>query len=192
MLNIYSSLNVTYGHRDNIILQRTKPSFQLYCSDEITYTSYMQSTQQKDLGVFSNNSPVSFCISYCRQPVSMFAQMMFDIAIYCSSMSNITIHKLCCCFFVCEYAFEYIYSSKLLIVLFGVKLLVSAVVKCHRWTHGVIFQRTKPCAQFYCSGKNTSRQYYQQKALEVPSNDSKLHYCCKPCVWYDDGPGLMG
>ena len=47
-------------------------------------------------------------------------------------------------------------------VLFGVKLLVSAVVKCHRWTQGVIFQRTKPCAQFYCSGKNTSRQYYQQ------------------------------
>ena len=42
------------------------------------------------------------------------------------------------------------------------KLLVSAVVKCHRWTQGVIFQRTKPCAQFYCSGKNTSRQYYQQ------------------------------
>ena len=39
---------------------------------------------------------------------------------------------------------------------------------------GVIFQRTKPCSQFYCSGENTYRQYYQQKALEVPSNNS-LH-----------------
>ena len=60
---------------------------------------------------------------------------------------------------------------------------------------GVIFQRTKPCSQFYCSDENTYtsyRQYYQQKALEVHNNNSLLHCCCKPCVRCDNWPGLMG
>ena len=57
---------------------------------------------------------------------------------------------------------------------------------------GVIFQRTKSCSQFYCSGDNTYRQYYQQKALEVHNNNSLLHYCCKPCIWCDIWPDLMG
>ena len=65
----------------------------------------------------------------------------------------------------------------------------------NRWSspstfwHRLIYQL---CSQFYCSGENTYRQYYQQKALEVPNNSFLLHYCCKPCVWCDNWPGLMG
>ena len=65
----------------------------------------------------------------------------------------------------------------------------------NRWSlpstfwHRLIYQ---PCSQFCCSGENTYRQYYQQKVLEVPNNSFLLHYYCKPCVWCDDWPGLMG
>ena len=54
----FEQSSITHGHRDNIILQRTRPCTQLYCSDENTYASYRQYTQQKDLKVFSNNSQV--------------------------------------------------------------------------------------------------------------------------------------
>ena len=66
---------------------------------------------------------------------------------------------------------------------------------------GSIFQRTKPCSQLYCSWKweylQTVLTLLLWKALdsvtviEVPNNNSLLHYCCKPCLWYDDWPGLI-
>ena len=117
-------------------------------------------------------------------------------------MSNITIHKLNFCVFC-------------LWICFWINIFTQIVngIVCIVWDEtfsicssqmsqmdtgidlpgiGVIFQRTKPCSQFHCSGENTYRQYYQHKALEVPNNNSLLHYCCKPSVWYDCWPGLMG
>ena len=111
-------------------------------------------------------------------------------------MLNITIHKLHCffCLWICFWIniFPQIVNGIVYIVWDETFSICSGQTSQMDTGIGVIFQRTKPCSQFYCSGENTYRQYYQQKALEVLSNNSLLHYCCKPCVWCDDWPGLMG
>ena len=131
------------------------------------------------------------------QPVSMFAQVIFDIAIYCStlSMSNITIHKLhFVCLWICFWIniFTQIVNGIVCIVWDETFSICSSQMSPMGTGIGVIFQRTKSCSQFYCSGDNTYRQYYQQKALDVHNNISLLHYCCKPCIWCDNWPDLMG
>ena len=64
-----------YRHRDDIIFLRTRPCTQC------RYSTH----KQKDLEVFSNilATRVLVVVHFILQPGSMFAQVMFNIAIYC-------------------------------------------------------------------------------------------------------------
>ena len=130
--------------------------------DYLNNTSYRQYIQEK---YFSNNSVVFYCISFCSLCSHLQShKVTFDIAKYYSSMSNITIHKLNFCVF-CLWIwfwiniFTQIVSGIVCIVWDETFSICSSQTSQMDTGIGVMFQRTKLCSQFYCSGENTYRQY---------------------------------